>query len=192
MQPDQPATTEGKDEQAPATVVKLDASLLASKLKAAPKAARPKKKANDARAQAKRDGTPARRTAARPRSTPPKERTVYDLTTTQGRRNHLIQLAKSTKDADALRALKELEASYASDKDPDSKLDPAEVCAFIVRHQLYGEDPATVLLQKRGVRTVMQAMADGFGIDAIHARVGEEVVCIGELHPAQIDEEPSE
>lgn len=114
-------------------------------------------------------------------STTANTRPAFDLETKEGRKGLLAWLALSNKDADALRALKELDAWAASEKDPDSKTDPAEVCAYLARCQLYGLDPAQVLLTKRGLKRVATALVGSLGFDAISIRMGSEVVSIGSI-----------
>jgi hypothetical protein len=59
-------------------------------------------------------------------------------------------------------------------QDPTDRIDPAAVCSYISRAQLYGEDPAKVLIRDKGLETIAKALALSLGLDQVKLVSGDE------------------
>ena len=86
----------------------------------------------------------------------------------------LQEIAASSHEQSAIRACKELIDHFDNQQDPTDRIDPAAVCSYISRAQLYGEDPAKVLLQQHGLYKVAKALALSLGLDQVKLVLGDE------------------
>jgi len=107
------------------------------------------------------DGAPTRKIGGR---IPPP---VFDVRTPDGIRERLEWIAQHGRDAESIKACKDLLAHHAAQPDPNEAVDPASVCAVLARCHLYGEDPARVLMQTHGLRKVAKALVRALGLARI-------------------------
>lgn len=84
----------------------------------------------------------------------------------------------SVKHADRIRAitlLKEHQKEEAA-KDVNSRVDPAGICAYLARCNLYGQDPAAVMLQRHGLKQVAKALCKSLKLAHISLTLGDQTV----------------
>lgn len=100
---------------------------------------------------------------------------VFDVSTRAGRRSRLEWMAAHGIDTAARQAIKDLEEMDREEQthDPNAKTDPAEVCAYLARCNLYGLDPVKVLHETHGPRKVLAALAQSLGFTSISVVLGD-------------------
>jgi hypothetical protein len=105
---------------------------------------------------------------------PPTEDGKRDAKTMEGRLAILYRIAEGDHGQEAIRAIEKLNKLEMDAQDPTDRIDPAAVCSYISRAQLYGEDPAKVLLQQHGLYKVAKALALSLGLDQVKLVSGDE------------------
>jgi hypothetical protein len=115
------------------------------------------------------------------------EMPYFDASTRDGRRSRLEWMVNHGENNQARQAVTTLNAmdleDAKSNADPNAAADPAEVCAFLARANLYGDNPADVLIKTHGLRKVARALLDSLGFDRILVEMGGDMVDIGADKP---------
>lgn len=99
-----------------------------------------------------------------------------DLSNIEGVLDRLREIAGGERSADARQACNQLLQHYATQTatDPNAKIDPAQICAYLNRCHLRGKDPADVLIERHGLRKLAAAMGKALGLAHVRLVLGDE------------------
>lgn len=110
--------------------------------------------------------------------------TNFDVSTREGRRQRLVYMVNHAVDSQARAAIADLNRMDAEDNetDPNAKVDPALVMAYLARAELNGVDPAKLLVDTHGIRKVLVALSNRLDLTYIKVVCDGDVVEVGELN----------
>ena len=108
---------------------------------------------------------------------------IPDVTTAEGRRRVLQDVIgayyrSEARAPEVISALKELSSIYGDREAMErerKRLDPADICAWLVSANMQGLTPGELIAQEDGLKRVARAVVEALGVDSVQVMLGEDV-----------------